>query len=40
MEESQKVAELLQEEMENAVELLVPLTADSAIGKTWYDAKG
>ena len=40
IEESQTVAQLLQEEMENAVELLVPLTADSAIGKTWYDAKG
>ena len=24
----------------NAVSLDVPLTADAAIGKTWYDAKG
>ena len=39
-EESEIVAKLLQEEMENAVKLEVPLTADSAIGKTWYDAKG
>jgi len=30
----------LQEEMENAVSLDVPLTADAAIGRTWYDAKG
>ncbi|MEE0869522.1 MAG: DNA polymerase, partial [Ruminococcus sp.] len=39
-EESEIVAKLLQEEMENAVSLDVPLTADAAIGKTWYDAKG
>ena len=31
---------LLQEEMEKAVTLDVPLTAEAAIGKTWYDAKG
>ena len=39
-EESEQVRQLLQEEMENAVSLSVPLTADAAIGKTWYDAKG
>lgn len=39
-EESDIVAKLLQEEMENAVSLDVPLNADAAIGKTWYDAKG
>ncbi len=38
--ESEKAAKILQEEMENAVALSVPLTADAAIGKTWYDAKG
>ncbi len=38
--ESMRVAMLLQEEMENAVRLDVPLTADAAIGRTWYDAKG
>lgn len=39
-DESMRVAMILQEEMENAVALSVPLTADAAIGKTWYDAKG
>ncbi len=39
-DESMRVAMLLQEEMENAVKLSVPLTADAAVGKTWYDAKG
>ncbi len=38
--ESMRVAMLLQEEMESAVKLSVPLTADAAVGKTWYDAKG
>ncbi len=38
--ESMQVAMLLQEEMENAVKLSVPLTAEAAVGKTWYDAKG
>ena len=38
--ESMYVAMLLQEEMEKAVDLLVPLKADASIGKTWYEAKG
>ena len=38
-EESAQVQKLLQEEMENAVSLSVPLTADAAVGRTWYDAK-
>lgn len=38
--ESIRVAMILQEEMEKAVSLSVPLVADSAVGKTWYDAKG
>ncbi len=38
--ESMQVAMLLQEEMENAVRLNVPLTAEAAMGETWYDAKG
>ncbi len=37
--ESMQVAMLLQEEMENAVHLDIPLTAEAAMGETWYDAK-
>ena len=37
--EKETVAGLLQEEMENAVKLAVPLTADAETGRTWYDAK-
>ena len=37
--EMMQVAMLLQEEMENAVHLSVPLTAEAAMGETWYDAK-
>ncbi|MGN0470779.1 MAG: DNA polymerase I [Acutalibacteraceae bacterium] len=38
-DEAQKAAQILNEEMENAVKISVPLTADAATGKTWYDAK-
>lgn len=38
-DESMRVAMLLQEEMEKAVELKVPMVAEAAIGETWYDAK-
>ena len=38
--ECMQTAILLQEEMENAVHLSVPLTAEAAVGETWYDAKG
>ena len=38
--ESMQVAMILQEEMENAVQLTVPLTADASMGETWYEAKG
>ena len=33
------VMRILKEEMEGAANLSVPLTADAAAGKTWYDAK-
>ena len=39
-EEALRVATIVQEEMENAVDLKVKLRADSSIGKSWYDAKG
>lgn len=39
-DESEKAARILREEMENAVKLSVPLTADAHTGKTWYAAKG
>ncbi len=39
LNEAEKVAQLLQEEMENAVQLNVPLVADASVGKTWFDAK-
>ncbi|MBQ4105694.1 MAG: DNA polymerase I [Clostridia bacterium] len=38
-DEAMRAAMLLQEEMENAVKLSVPLLAEAAMGKTWYDAK-
>ena len=31
--------EILKNEMENAIRLLVPLTADVSVGKSWLDAK-
>ncbi len=37
--EAEKAAVILKEEMENAAQMAVKLTADVHIGKTWYDAK-
>ena len=36
----EKAEKLLKEEMENAVRLAVPFTADVHSGHSWYDAKG
>jgi len=38
-DEQDKVAEILKTEMENAMELRVPLVADMECGFSWYDAK-
>ena len=37
--DAQKVADIIKEEMENAVQLAVKFAADTAVGKSWYDAK-
>ena len=39
-DEAMRAAMLLQEEMEAACKLRVPLVAQAAIGRTWFDAKG
>lgn len=39
-DEAMRVAMLLQEEMEHAADLDVPLVAEASVGQTWYDAKG
>ncbi len=38
-DEAKKVEKILQQEMENAVKLSVPLTVSVGKGKTWFDAK-
>ncbi|MBQ4369604.1 MAG: DNA polymerase I, partial [Oscillospiraceae bacterium] len=38
-EEEERVKKLLSEEMEGAVKLSVPLTAEAHSGLNWYDAK-
>ena len=36
-DKAQSAADILREEMQNAVKLAVPLTCDAKIGKTWFD---
>ena len=38
-EEADEVRRLLKEIMEGVMELSVPLTADTGVGRTWYEAK-
>jgi len=38
-EEAEKAAQILTEEMQNAVSLAVPMVAEANMGQTWYDAK-
>ena len=37
--EADRIKDILKEEMEGAVKLSIPLTADVNMGKSWYDAK-
>ena len=39
LEEQERAAAMLKEEMESAISLNVPLIADVSVGKSWYDAK-
>ena len=40
IEEAEKVKSILQEEMENAMQLKVPLKVEVSAAKNWYEAKG
>lgn len=40
VEDAQRAAELLKEEMQKVYDMKVPLTVDVHIGFSWYDAKG
>ena len=37
--EADRVKKILEQEMSGAVDMAVPLIADAAYGKTWYEAK-
>ncbi len=39
LDEAERAAAMLKEEMEHAVELSIPLTVEISSGKSWYDAK-
>ena len=39
LEEAEEIAEILKQEMENAADFSVTLTADANIGDNWLDAK-
>ena len=39
MEENEKAAAILREEMEGAVQLSVPMSVEAKVGKTWFEAK-
>ncbi len=39
LDEAMRAAMVLQEEMENAVKLSVPMVAEASMGETWFDAK-
>ena len=39
LDEAEKAAALLREEMERAADLSVPLTVDAHAGRSWYEAK-
>ncbi len=39
-EEAEQVKRILEEEMEGAVNLSVPMLAEAGAGRTWYEAKG
>ena len=36
---AESVAQIIKEEMENAVQLSVPMRADLKIGRSWYETK-
>ena len=36
----EKIAAIVREEMEGAIQLDVPLKVDQGIGRSWYDSKG